>query len=36
MELNTIIPNLEMKELRHRTLKYISQGAKLSVNRADI
>lgn len=36
MVLNIIIPNLEMKKLRYRTIKYTSHGTQLSINRADI
>lgn len=35
MEFTTLIPNLEMKKLRHKMVKYISQGAKLLINRPD-
>lgn len=35
MELTTRIPNLEMNKLRHKMVKYISQCAKLLINRPD-
>lgn len=36
MELNIMIPNLEMRKLRHIMVTYISQRASLSINGADI